>query len=348
MELNNNTLEFWLAHAPDDSFYLGRKIDYYSYYTTLKDYLHREVHKWVTIGANLTDPSIVLNDHGPDHIVSVIDRASHLVSCGDCALNALEIYLLLVSIQLHDVGNILGRYEHELNVETIMLEAEKLCGRDQIERNIVRKIVQAHGGKIRGIQNEQDKIGLLLKPEEPIMNEVVRLQAIASILRFADELADDKSRANTFSLKRGDIPKKSQVFHAYSACLDSVLIKHKHKAVELYFKIPKDLLTQKIGKFDEEIYLLDEIYNRVLKMHLERLYCMRFCKKLIDIEKIYVSIVFYDSYIDDVFPQINFEISDSGYPTASAEGIYGLCHCLNDDAGSRIDGEYVRRKIIGV
>lgn len=346
MELNKKTLEAWLENPPEEAFYLGRKVAFYSYYKTLKDYLDREVHKWVTIGANLKDPSIVLNDHGPDHIVSVIDRASLLVTCRDCGLNALEVYLLLVSIQLHDTGNIFGRYEHELNADKVMSQAETLCGRDQIEIAIVKKIVGAHGGRIRGITNGNDKIGLL-SPQEPIMNEVIKLQSIASILRFADELADDKSRANIISLKNGDIPKKSEVFHAYSSCLDSVLIKHEDKAVELYFKIPKDFTTRKFGKLDDEIYLLDEIYNRVMKMHLERIYCMRFCKQLIDIEKIIVSIIFYDNYIDNISPQISFQVSEWGYPEASEDGIYGLCPSLKDAEGEKLDGEYVKNKILG-
>jgi hypothetical protein len=346
MKLNNNTLEGWLEHAPADAFYMQRSVNYHSYYTTLKDYLYNNVHKWVTIGANLKDPSLVLNDHGPDHVASVIDRASHLVSGPDCELNALEVYLLITSIQLHDVGNIFGRYEHELKASDIMLEAENKCGRDDIERAIINRIVKAHGGKVRGITNGNDKIGLL-RPEEPIMNEVIRLQAIASILRFADELADDKSRANLISLKSGDLPKKSEVFHAYSACLDSVLIKHEHKAIELYFKIPKDYATRTFGKLDGDIFLLDEIYNRVMKMHMERIYCMRFCKKLIDIERIFVSIVFFHKYLDDVYPQIKFEISETGYPIANLDGLFGLCTSLKDGTGNKIDGEYVKKKITG-
>ncbi len=348
MDLDNRTLEVWLEKAPKESYPLEKVIDYYSLYKKLKDYLSANIHKEVTVGANLHKQDELLNDHGIGHIEKVIEKASKLVECKDCDLRPLEVYLLLCAIQLHDVGNIFGRDEHENKMQEIMLKANEACGRDDIERTLIRKIAQAHGGELRGVRDSKDKIGQTLGAKETLLEGEVRPQAIASVLRLADELADDKSRANITLLNEGNIPKKSEIFHAYASCLESVSLRHDENSVELQFHVPKKFTLKKFGKLDKEVYLLDEIYTRVMKMNLERIYCMRYCKKLIDIEQIVVRITFYSNFMDDnVFPPISFTLCDSGYPDAHKDGIYGLCDSLLDSDGNEINGEYVRNKIDG-
>ena len=344
MDLKNKTLEDWLQNPPVSAYPLKKRVDYYTHYKKLKDYLLTEVHDQVTLGASLKNPDILINDHGPDHIATVIERATRLVECTECSLSPLEVYFLLMSIQLHDVGNIFGRYDHELNAKNIMSEAEKLCGRDTVELKTINNIVETHGGEIRGVSDGKDKISFLNK-DDNLLEDTIRTQAIASILRFADELADDKRRAFTTLLKNNSIPKKSEIFHAYASTLDSVIINHKDKAVELNFNIPKDFAVRTFGKIDEDVLLLDEIYTRIMKMHVERIYCMRFLKGIIDIEKISVAINFYDKYVD-IFPQISFEITESGYPKSKKDGIYDICKSLWNDNGTKINGEHVKDEII--
>jgi len=294
MNLKNQTLENWLYKARDREYNLGKKINYNAHYEKLKEWLMANVHNEVTTGANLQNQKELLNDHGPNHIDKVIEKASNLVDCKGCKLSPLEIYILLAAIQLHDVGNIYGREGHEITLQEIMMKAGEACGRDEIERILIRKIAQAHGGKARGVRDVKDTIGQL-NPKEPLIDGEVSARAIASILRFADELSDDKSRANTSLLKEGTLPKRSEVFHAYATCLESVLVKHDDRSVELHFRIPKDFLIRKYGKLDSEVYLLDEIYERVMKVHRERIYFMRYCRRLIELDNILVYIDFYSN-----------------------------------------------------
>lgn len=340
MDLNNKTLVDWLKDAPSECYPQRKEVDYFTHYKKLKDYLNDNVHKEVTIGANLKDPDILLNDHGPEHIETVISRASYLVDCESCTLNPYEVYLLLCSIELHDVGNIFGRYQHELNVDEIMLEASGICGRDHIEAIIIKEIAQAHGGKLES--GSKDKISLLSEEEEGFEDKY-RPQLLASILRFADELADDKNRANSQLLVKGRLPKKSEVFHAYAMCLDSVKINHIEKAVNLSFKIPKDFLLRTFGKIEEEVMLVDEIYDRLMKMHYERIYTMRFCKNVLEIESISVRIQFFDKIIKDVFPRISFTLNENGYPK-QLDTIYEICDDLNDK-GEELNGEHIKSKV---
>ncbi len=290
---------------------------------------------------------MLINDHGPDHIETVIERATDLASSEHCSLTAYEVYMLLVCIQIHDVGNIFGRYQHELNIDKIIVEADKICGRDTIEQRLIRDIAQAHGGAIRGVDGTEDKDKMHhLNPIDNLIFGKIRSQTIAGLLRFADELADDKRRAYTALLNEKKIPKKSEVFHAYAACLDAVVVEHEKRMIKLNFNIPKNYTLQKFGKIDKEIYLLDEIYHRVMKMHLERMYFMRFCRKDVELEKISVLIKFYDKFFD-IFPPLSFEVYESGYPVENAGGIYRLCPALMNEAGRKVDGEYVKNYITG-
>jgi len=345
MDLENKTLGEWLKDPPIESFYLGKSENFYSRYESLYDFLKEKVYDQVNIGAHLKDPDILLNDHGIKHVETVIEKATELVRCKACDFTAYEVYILLLCVLLHDVGIIFGRYEHEINVDEIFSKVENLFGQNTIETMMIHRIVNSHGGKIQGTE-EKDKISYLFpKPEENSLKGIVRTHAIASILRFADELADDKRRAYNILLDQKEFPKKSEVYHIYSSCLDSVFVKHKIQAVELTFMIPKTYATQLFGNMnDNGILLIDEIYNRILKMHLERIYCMRFLKGMIDINKISVSIDFYDNYYT-ILPQLKFEVSESGYPKGNIDDLFILCEPLTNESGQKIDGEYIKNKI---
>lgn len=326
MELDNKTLVEWLRDAPAELYPQCKKIDHHSHYVKLRDYLIDNVHNEVTFGANLIDPEVLLNDHGPGHIDTVISRASYLVSCTSCSLNPYEVYILLCCIQLHDVGNIFGRYKHEIKAVDIMRAAEGICGRDQIEAIKIRNIAESHGGRTNN--GDKDKISGL-QPMEEMFYGSIRPQLLASILRYADELADDKTRAHRTLLKNGSLPVKSEVYHAYAMCLESVKVNHLESGINLNFHLPKEFLSRKFGKINEngalkKVYLLDEIYERVLKMHYERVYCMRFSKNSIELANLFVSIEFYDKTLNDVFPKISFTLSENGYPSNNGD-IFKMC-----------------------
>lgn len=343
MNLNNQTLEKWLVKPPKKKYKHSKRIDYFSRYQSLKQYLKKNVHKNVILGANLKEPEILLNDHGEDHIDTVIERASELVGSPLCDLNALEVYILLICIQIHDVGNIFGRYRHELNSKSIIEEVENIICFDSTEIKVIYDIAKSHGGKTE--TGDKDKISKLNEIEKFLDNNV-RARFISSILRFADELADDKRRSNLKLVFEDAFPKQSQVFHVYASCLDNVVIEHDSKSVELHYKIPADFVDKEFGKLESSILILDEIYNRVIKMHYERIYFMRFSSNYIDIRNITVFIDFYDKYIS-AFEPISFDIYEKGFPDSENTTIYDLCDKLVDSDGKRRDGNYIINKYLG-
>ncbi len=136
---------------------------------------------------------------------------------------------------------------------------------------------------------------------------------------------------------------QSEIFHVYASCLDNVVIKK--NSIELHFKIPKHFVEKEFGKLDKKILLLDEIYNRVMKMHYERIYFMRFSAKEMDTRSIVVFIDFYDKYLS-AFEPITFTIVEKGYPEINGKTIYDICPELIDDDGNRRDGKYLIKKYI--
>lgn len=91
-----------------------------------------------------TDPVLFLNDHGPEHINMVIDRANSIVSnFSTDHLSEFEAFILLCAVQIHDIGNILGRAGHERKLNSIFDEKSKNIIIDTPERRVI-KVSQWH------------------------------------------------------------------------------------------------------------------------------------------------------------------------------------------------------------
>jgi len=328
MELPNITLETYLQTVPATEYHNGVLVDYYSKYKSIKDYLISNVYKDVTAGANFQELEMYFNDHGIDHINTVIERATQLVKAIDCKLSPKEVYFLLCSILIHDVGNIYGRYKHEQNLGKVIQDIQNLFSGDSTEQRIIYQIAKAHGGKTdRGskdtIQDIKDKY---------FNNEMVKTQLISAILRFGDELADDRNRASLQMLKDKLLfHRPSEVFHAYSASISNVIIDHNTHSVNIDFSIPINFLDRTFGKLEEKVFLIDEIYQRLLKVHLELKYCQKYMNRYIPLDKILVSVEFiptgnnpFDNItkLPDAF---TFTISETGFPSKPANRLFDLC-----------------------
>jgi hypothetical protein len=56
------------------------------------------------------------------------------------------------------------------------------------------------------------------------LGKEIRPRFLAALLRFSDELADENTRADRYSLEAGDIPMRNEAYHAYSNSLTSFAI----------------------------------------------------------------------------------------------------------------------------
>jgi hypothetical protein len=361
MELDGKSLESWLENQFENTHESIPNL--YRKYKELKSSLLR-TYKDITVATTLTelravseegfdfDKIILLNDHGLEHINTVIERASLLIEKSKINLNAKEVYYLLVAILLHDLGNFDGRKGHEKrSLRILTKERAFVISEDSFEKTYILQVAASHGGKTEN--GDKDTISKI-KEKITVLDIDVKLRLIASILRFADELADDKKRANIDLLINNKLPKGSEVFHAFSSCLDTVRFRSNEATIELHFKIPKSFMERKFGKYNEdkkiveEVYLLDEIYLRVMKMNIERRYCSMFWKKWIDIETIWIELEFYnedvDGWFETVHDDITFQLSDVGYPNSEID-LFVMCPNLKYNDGKFITGVNASNKI---
>ena len=320
----------WLRTQQPDQFPPDAGRPYLSRFDDVAQYLNKNVHRDVGTGAALKGSGI-LTDHGPRHIQTVIDRASALLARPDDSspeLTPYEVYLLLQAIHFHDVGNIFGRHQHESMHTEVMDKLSILIGEDSVEKRAILKISQAHGGMLNG---SKDTISRLPKVD-PVLCQDVRYQALAAILRFCDELADDLHRAKRMLARLDLIPKPNQIFHAYAKSLHSVQIRPEHHLVELHYMFDKSDAICKFRKpIDKDnsttVYLLDEIFTRTIKTHLERIYCMRFMYDIARIDAIDVKIEVYlhRRSVEPCVPPIGYRLEEIGYPETSNSSIRDLC-----------------------
>ena len=315
--------------------------DYAAQYEALRKHVNR-VHRDVTSGAIAVDGGL-LTDHGPEHIEIVIDRASQLSNTRRCDLTQYEVFLLLAAVHLHDVGNIHGRKAHQLTAKNVADWLGSSISPDAIVRRTVIQIASAHTA---GDSPEKDTIGKL-PPEQYILNQPVRPRLLAAILRFADELADDRSRASAYLHETNRVPYSSQVFHAFAYALHSVNINHASREIELHFEMQTDEATTKYGKQDSEVFLLDEILSRSVKLHLERKYAMLFIRDWISIDAIRVFVEVYGSGLNPI-EKIGYRIAERGYPDSPEKGVYALAPELSnyrDWDGDKVTGAALAERI---
>lgn len=259
------------------------------------------------------DPCLFLNRHGKLHVEKVKERALDILKCfPENTVTYYELFILLCAINVHDIGNILGRKNHEKALAKILERDCKNIIRDSVERLVVSKIAGAHGGSIRGDKDTISKLDFKQKVRGCSVNE----RLLAAVLRFADELADDATRASQDAIDNGILGDKSKIYHIYSSSLHGVELVQNQVSkgwdVELSYKIDRETADMVFKKGDADRYLLDEIYDRTLKMERERRYCNRFFQPLCTIEQINVEIVF----IRDIYEnrRVTYTLHDFGYP----------------------------------
>lgn len=352
------TLDKWLNARKEDHFPMSSSNgkSYKKLYASIEDNL-KPIHNSVEKGALLEDAKklaeennldpeqlIYLNNHGVGHVNTVIAKASDLLIDSECKISPYEGYLLLCAIQFHDVGNIFGRENHEKKCQKILKDFFPNAGYDSPEEKVIVKIATVHGGCYK---NSKDTISSLHLNSD-LMGQNIRKRFLAATLRLADELSDDRSRAERYLLRKGEITKASELHHTYSDSLHSVIVENNEirLAYEFSEKIAKKDFKKLIKnngtlKWEKQL-LLDEIYERSLKMHKELLYCMRFMRPFISIDRILVNIAIYSEY-DYVEPieKITYVLEEKGYPSDPPAGICSICPELKG-----LSGKDIKKKLL--
>ncbi|EHH1226311.1 hypothetical protein J7G27_002583 [Vibrio vulnificus] len=349
MNLNSDELqplEEWLKiKALETTCFPSGKNDYFDRYWQIKSYLAQHVYPYIAAGTSAEDGG-VYTDHSLDHFNSVIRYAGELLGLEKESVSAeskinlkpYEVFITLVSILLHDAGNINGRRGHEtqaLKIFTGMGDA--LCP-DQFEAAPIAKIARAHGGKVRvGEKESKDTIeSLRLKDKDSYHGITFRPKLIAALVRFADEICEDRSRAARFLLNNENLPTKSEVFHKYASSISSVDVDLADRSIKIKFEMFKEDVIRTFGKDNgsnhDNVFLIDEINERLEKMFCELHYCKKYMYELSHIHRIKVNIEIYDEDFEPLDECKAFVLEDLGYPNSS----YSFEESHPDWCGSKI------------
>lgn len=282
-------------------------VDYFMRYWSLKKYLEQNYFK--NIGAALSSKDgIVFTSHGPEHFDKVIEFAGYLVG-RENNLEFYEVYLLLCAILLHDAGNLFGRIGHEKKAFGILIDADPRA--DRIELKAISQIAEAHGGHTG--KGDKDTIGEISKETTSYLGKRFRPKLLAALVRFADEICEDRTRAAKILLDKNEL-NEATAYHKYADSIYSVRIDETDRSVVIAYCFSKSDALRKFKKSGSEVYLLDEIFTRLSKMNAERIYCNRYYSDIVSIRRIRVTIEIVDDNMEPVTNNISLLIEDAGYP----------------------------------
>jgi hypothetical protein len=341
----NKKLDEWFLSLPSGTLIQTGGIDYQTQYKNIRQWLENTIYNEVQAGALFAEvkakkSEIYLNKHGKEHVDCVIMRATKLIE-NSCRLEPYEVYILLVAILLHDAGNIFGRNNHEEMCQKVLFGEKGLgniAGRESTEKTIIFKIAKAHSGS-------EDRISQL-QPHVDLYGTTVRKRLLAAILRLSDELADDRTRASRFALEMGKL-NGSKIYHAYSNSLASC--KLEGTDIKLHYELTRQDVEKQYSQGKEKKYLVDYIYERIVKMNLETKYCTRYINQHTGnspiARRICARIDFYENFSQNepekvILDPIDFELEETGYPEMPKGGISALCPKLTN-----FTGRAIKRKI---
>jgi hypothetical protein len=322
-------------HFPD-----GR--DFIKTFADIEEYLDEEVHPNTVLGAALQNEGL-LNDHGVEHVQMVIKNAYYLLKDkmkdiesgkGVDRLTGCELFMLLLAAHLHDVGNIYGREEHERRIYDVIDALGDKWTLDHPETIIITEIATAHGGHVGDDENDKDTLRLLER-EDFWINIPVRPSVLASVLRFADEISDDNTRANRFLNDAGVLPEKNKLFHAYSFSLSPITITG--NVIEFRYYINKEYIHNKIPVENaESIYLYDEILRRLIKCLCELEYCRKYSDGMISITTLSVEVNVMPVQGRKPIKTTKFNLKLKGYPSIDTAAFDSLAYQSGEDLDKAI------------
>lgn len=295
------------------------------------NYYAQEFYKWihsdVAVGSMYADYKkfgniTFLTNHGTDHIKTVMKYAGELCGSGYIRLSPFEIYMLLMCIHVHDVGNILGRKGHEYNaLEIIRLFDTGVVNQNKLVWDFIYQIAKAHKGEeIEMLPAEEHLFGVLFRP-----------QLLAAILKFADELAENFSRSSAVNVELKNMPAESVLYHLYAQSVNTIRINHETRQVLMTYFFNEEHLHEKFVNDGSEEYLVDYIYQRTLKTYSERIYCMKYLRPLINIDSIKVTINIMKA--DRSIYKNGYELTERGIENINMTEVLSYCPSLTDFTG---------------
>lgn len=246
-------------------------------YSAMKDYLSRQYYPWIQANCPY------FTDHGQTHIESVIESSTQILSKllskskRTIEFSSTDTYLLLCSIIWHDVGMVFKRSGHSKQIEPILDKVKELGFPDPSAGRLVSLLVNAHEGRsgLNDLEEERD-VTIFGK------TYTVYPRALAAILRFSDEISENRSRISSSLLAKGKIPVANLLYWEYANCIVASRADPNRERVIVTIEIQKDKAIsmfacpeecQKYTNGQTSISLIEYVIARLEKMNNERSYC---------------------------------------------------------------------------
>ncbi|AYN00100.1 hypothetical protein [Chryseobacterium sp. 3008163] len=258
-----------------------------------------------------------LSDHSARHIQDVFERAYKIIGAEQFRqFNVTEIYCLSLMILFHDVGNIFGRVGHEsrTNIAKVYNIYRANVSNYHNERRIITTGASAHAGKTKS--GSKDTLRDL--KDDNLGSDKINLKELASILRFADELAEGKQRTCSFLIDEGKYKEDSKIYHHY-ARITEIFIDQKLGRIAITYNIDIPLTMDEESKIKLKDLLLFT-FHRIHKLNEERIYT-KYHSELLKVFKS-VSVVY--NFTKDNLPldfELNQIIFEDTYPVPGEKKI---------------------------
>ncbi|MVA33953.1 HD domain-containing protein [Agrobacterium vitis] len=300
-----------------------RQGSYFEHYKSIKQRLADKY--YAVTGSALAQEGDRYTKHDISHVDDVIETAGLMLGFNSDSpspayklLEPYEVFVLLVAILLHDAGNAFRRQGHEKKAAEILREVASAAGLSNLEHRIISTIAQAHGGKME--DGNEDTITNVITEAEPHIGKIkIHAWRLAALVRFADELSENYTRADEVAIESQATPALSRLANLYCLVINPK-IDFVGKSVHLSFDVHRKLLpevfslTRKDGAA-EDILFVDYIAERLEKCERERRYCNRFLAGFASYDRIRAKLVIRDDHRE--LDSIPVELQEVGYPGLS-------------------------------
>jgi len=198
----------------------------------------------------------------------------------------LDIFLVLSGVIWHDVGLVYGRSNHP-DVSKITDQVKIMAFGDPDIHRFVDEISLAHAGR-DGLRVPQRR------EQYSTANETYTVfpKALAALVRFADEISENRSRISQTILQAG-IPSQNRIYWEYANCISGSFAEPEKERIRLNVSVPSDKVKTEFECNDfptrcdnSKITLIEYLVCRLEKMNNERAYCGPEFERLVRIKQI--------------------------------------------------------------
>jgi hypothetical protein len=242
---------------------------------------------------NATNP--YFTDHGIDHILEVQRIIFDIIKIKSVDVKEIELYIIAISSFFHDWGNVISRDEHRDTTHNFYHDVFSRVNIDASEFMAIQAITRAHtGSSISGGSDTLNDVPL----NYYLHNNSIRLQLLASILKLADELSENKSRTNISYIRTNYIPTES-LYHHFNALFTEIIIDPQSERIAMNYRMgllkqgDKLLITfPEIKKHFELSDFLSFLVKKIHKANMERRYTQFYMRSFVYFKELSINMNF--------------------------------------------------------